>query len=1378
MKKFYPILILCLLSSLFAISAPKYWVGPQNGNWSDQANWSDSYNGSGGAAIPGAPDSVVFRDDVPGSSGYSLIHVDISPTISGIGIFKKVTLYASTLVVFRILKSFEVGLTGILKDSTSEDVSFNVVFNGATKANGVMSGQWIFEGGVAVNRLSGNGAGLLLEAGSRLNVSALKVPLPSGIMIFKNNTNYITSDASTLLFSAGSKYILDNNLNAAIPNATWSGIVWNGTESVQGTSSISIIGRMDKLKHLAPVPCYRDINVNLAGQVTDASLQLPDGTIIDGYLTILSTNNFTLTLLATTGTNSIVKVGITSTDAYSLHLLSGGDLKISANSKVAMAAATSAAPGTNYTLNVISYNQTGGNFSLQDFNDATGTSNLGVSGGLQQQNGTFITNSTTTSATAEFNVTMDGPYYYPRLARWIPSSISMSSGSIDNANHTVTLIVRQSIDAHLNVSLYTPLTVGKLRLMSGAITTTEKNILTVANPDPLTAITLINPNHSFINGPMRRQTNSVGSYMFPTGSTGNDYNNFVFDSCVIAPSSSEPSLYQAELFSKAFSDLGVIAPLKGVSNNRYWNISRVSGSDAKMQLFVHAPVPGVASSDALVVSNYVNGHWVTQNGSVLTPGNSSTGSVVSKQLSSFGSFTFGFADPVNLPPDTIANPPNGLKYKYYEGAFSTLPDFSSLIPVKTGKSPNVDIGVRRFGVNDSFAIVWEGYITITTPGTYTFETVSDDGSKLYFNSLYAANGIALVNNDGTHPQQPASGTVNIPLAGKYPIAITYFQNYGDEGMQVYWTGPGIQRQTIPDLAFGSGSPLTTSGLNYKYYEGAYSKLPDFNALTPVKTGNSTNIDLGIRRPGINDGFAIMWEGYINIPTPGTYTFETISDDGSKLYFNSSYSPNEISLVNNDGIHSFQSAAGTINIPAAGRYPVTFTFFENAGAEGMQVFWTGPGIERQLIPDAAFMLNIVSTTNGLNYKYYEGDFNALPDFDSLLPVMNGNSKNADIGVRPAGVNDRFAFIWEGYINMPIPGNYIFETVSDDGSKIYFNKPYSANGSSLVNNDGLHAPGSSTGNILIPEAGRYPISITYFQKDGGETMQVYWTVPGFSRQLIPDDAFGAEVPPNTCGLNYKYYEGDFDSLPNFNSLTPVKTGVSLNTDIVQRPGNINDHFAFLWEGYINIPVTGTYTFETVSDDGSKLYFNSFYSQNSVALVMNDGLHASVPATGTVTISSGIYPIAITYFEKNGSEAMQLYWTGPGIDRKLIPNAAFCGVTPVLTHSNAVRLQGILPGSGALIKSAQDSIAIKNFYPNPFTESVNIDFYSTSVRNKVSVDILNLGGRLLFTYQAVNPPAGNNTLKINLKGRSLANGVYLVRFNINGILTKTAKLIKVQG
>jgi large repetitive protein len=142
----------------------------------------------------------------------------------------------------------------------------------------------------------------------------------------------------------------------------------------------------------------------------------------------------------------------------------------------------------------------------------------------------------------------------------------------------------------------------------------------------------------------------------------------------------------------------------------------------------------------------------------------------------------------------------------------------------------------------------------------------------------------------------------------------------------------------------------------------------------------------------------------------------------------------------------------------------------------------------------------------------------------------------------------------------------------------------------------------------------------------------------------------------GLTYKYYEGSWNALPDFNTLTPVVKGTTPNVSISQRLRN--DQFGFLWEGNIIIPVTGTYKFETYSDDGSKLYIGN-YNNASVPLVNNDGLHGGVFKEGTITLTAGTYPIAITFFEQGGGEVMNVYWTcaAAGIPtRTLIPNSAF--------------------------------------------------------------------------------------------------------------------------
>ena len=148
---------------------------------------------------------------------------------------------------------------------------------------------------------------------------------------------------------------------------------------------------------------------------------------------------------------------------------------------------------------------------------------------------------------------------------------------------------------------------------------------------------------------------------------------------------------------------------------------------------------------------------------------------------------------------------------------------------------------------------------------------------------------------------------------------------------------------------------TFAGLNYSYYHGTWSNLPDFNTLTPVKTGVSSNVDITVRTQDNNFGF--KWEGYIDIPVAGTYTFETQSDDGSKVYIGG-YAP-AYQIVDNDGLHGNRYREGNYTFPAPGKYPIVITFFENGGGENMQLYWknTAHGVgSRQLIPDNAFGSN--------------------------------------------------------------------------------------------------------------------------------------------------------------------------------------------------------------------------------------------------------------------------------------------------------------------------------------------------------------------------------------------------------------------------------------
>lgn len=135
---------------------------------------------------------------------------------------------------------------------------------------------------------------------------------------------------------------------------------------------------------------------------------------------------------------------------------------------------------------------------------------------------------------------------------------------------------------------------------------------------------------------------------------------------------------------------------------------------------------------------------------------------------------------------------------------------------------------------------------------------------------------------------------------------------------------------------------TVNRLDYKYYEGTWSFVPDFDSLTPVEEGTTMNFD--ISDPPSADGFGFVFEGYLAVPSDGLYTFYTDSNDGSKLYIGST------EVVDNDGIHPMQEASGEILLKA-GKHAIKVAMFDASGSEGLEVRWEGPGISKELIPNS-------------------------------------------------------------------------------------------------------------------------------------------------------------------------------------------------------------------------------------------------------------------------------------------------------------------------------------------------------------------------------------------------------------------------------------------
>ncbi|HEY0679687.1 MAG TPA: PA14 domain-containing protein, partial [Chitinophagaceae bacterium] len=266
----------------------------------------------------------------------------------------------------------------------------------------------------------------------------------------------------------------------------------------------------------------------------------------------------------------------------------------------------------------------------------------------------------------------------------------------------------------------------------------------------------------------------------------------------------------------------------------------------------------------------------------------------------------------------------------------------------------------------------------------------------------------------------APGNLRHTLAGRFSVSLAWDASTDDAGVAHYdiyvngtkrYTTEGtsftvneldsFQRHTFAVRAKdirGNQSPFSNQinvttrnqGFFYQYYEGTWTALPDFDNLSPVlETGNTSNIDLTVRNR--NDNFAFIWRGFITVPTTATYTFETCSDEGSKLYVNMPYNHNAVPTVSNDLIHVTTCQTGSVALVAGLSYPITATFFEATGGEAMQLYWrNNAGLARQLIPNSA--LNDSYTAPGTAPTAPSGLAAISTGYNRIVLSWNDNSNN--------------------------------------------------------------------------------------------------------------------------------------------------------------------------------------------------------------------------------------------------------------------------------------------------------------------------------------------------------------------------------------------------
>ncbi|MEO2035113.1 MAG: CehA/McbA family metallohydrolase [Planctomycetaceae bacterium] len=135
-----------------------------------------------------------------------------------------------------------------------------------------------------------------------------------------------------------------------------------------------------------------------------------------------------------------------------------------------------------------------------------------------------------------------------------------------------------------------------------------------------------------------------------------------------------------------------------------------------------------------------------------------------------------------------------------------------------------------------------------------------------------------------------------------------------------------------------------------------------------------------------------------------------------------------------------------------------------------------------------------TQQGLNYRYYHGDYAGVDSVKEADLVSEFIAPNFNIDVRERDLF--YALHFSGLIDIPQDGVYMFATSSNDGSRLYIGDTL------VVDNDGVHGIRSASGMIPM-KAGLHPIRVNYFNAGGTWALDVTWKGPDFDEQPIPEN-----------------------------------------------------------------------------------------------------------------------------------------------------------------------------------------------------------------------------------------------------------------------------------
>jgi alpha-L-fucosidase len=134
--------------------------------------------------------------------------------------------------------------------------------------------------------------------------------------------------------------------------------------------------------------------------------------------------------------------------------------------------------------------------------------------------------------------------------------------------------------------------------------------------------------------------------------------------------------------------------------------------------------------------------------------------------------------------------------------------------------------------------------------------------------------------------------------------------------------------------------------------------------------------------------------------------------------------------------------------------------------------------------------------GLLFNLYRGDWDKVPDFNGLTPNLSGIA--SDFALANNATEDKFSIDYQGFLKIPSDGIYTLSLSSDDGSLLFIGEKLA------IDNNGLHGSAVKSADLALGK-GLHSIRISFFEKSGGNSLELLWNTAGDKPEPVPASAF---------------------------------------------------------------------------------------------------------------------------------------------------------------------------------------------------------------------------------------------------------------------------------